>query len=325
MLRYLLMFGMCLSSQVFGDVENVAKKRNNNYRPSDERIASSVNWSDPDRGEDCDRDCDRYESEQRDDDCCDKVGPQGKKGYRGERGERGCRGPTGPQGLNGANGENGIDGIVEGITGPTGLTGSAGSTGLRGATGVAGLGIVGAAGQTGAVGGDGGFGLTGPTGVGFIQSAFNASLTGLSVVISPGAPIVFDNVDYPGNGTITPTVPPVSLITLPAEPAFYLVTFGYSLNPVQAVVSTPTTFELVLTDPPSGPTVVPGGSLSVLIPTELPLLPSLTSITTLVKVNALDTSVNPTLQVINNSLINVTLGGLSTADTSAYITVIRLN
>lgn len=300
MLKYLLIFGMCLSSQVFAGVEDVAKVNN--------RLGK---WN---RGssDDCR-------------DACDKVGPRGHRGSRGKEGERGPRGPTGARGFNGQNGDNND---VQGVTGPTGPTGIGftGPNGPQGAIGATGGVVDGATGPTGIlIGPNGPVGPTGATGPGPIFVAYDASLDGEGTLIVPsGAPILFNNVNFPGNGSITPTVPPVDFITLPAVPAFYLVTYGVALSSGQELpLPFPVTFDLVLTDPPTGPVVVSGGAVSFVLTNTI--APNLTSITALVAVKALDTSVAPTLSVVNNSLLPIQLAGLPSGDTSAYITIIKLN
>lgn len=283
MLRYLLMFGMCLSTQVSGNVEEVAKARRN-------EILSSNQWAPLSQDG---RDLGRSSEE--------NAGPRGGKGPRGLKGERGRRGTRGWQGLNGANGQNGLDGLIIGAAGATGavLAGPQGTTGPTGPTGA-----------------------TGPL---FTQAAFGASLAGAAEVLLSGSAIVFDQVNFIGDGTISPSTPPVATIQLPAEAAFYLVTYGVSLNPEQSFeIPYIANFELVLTDPPSGPVSVSGGALTLAI-NELPLNPNLNSISTLVAVMALDTNVAPTLSVVYNSPVPITLGGLGSDDTSAYITVIKLN
>lgn len=272
MLRYLLMFGMCLSTQIFGDVEfNGKVKHFDSFSSTADQNRSDCNM------------CPR--------------------GPRGPRGDRGCRGHRGPRGANGVNGENGLDNEVTGPTGPTGITGAPGAGGATGATGI------------------------NTIGPGFVQAAYNASLTG-PLGVAPGDHIIFDAVNLVGDGSITPTTPPTSVIALPPEPGIYLVTFGVALretcpawsdtqSATPAVIST---FTLVLTDPPTGTVSVPGGALSFINP----VLPRLESITTIVSVKAIS-GISPTLSVINDGLTPVNLGGLPSHDTSAYITIIKLN
>lgn len=291
MLRYLLMFGMCLSTQVFGSAENANKVN---------LVDSAVDLSYAEKRS-------SHEGEE---------GPRGRKGAPGPRGERGHSGLIGPQGINGLNGENGEDGGV-GPQGPTGksIKGHHGPKGATGATGA--TGITGSTGSTGHAAE--GTGPTGPDGIapGFIQAAYSASLTGPTATINPGDAVTFGHVDFSGDGSITPTTGPVSIITLPKSASFYLVTYGIAIAPVTVI---PALFELVLTDPPTGPVSVPGGALSIFL-----TVGNLDSITTLVSVKDLDPSQSATLKVINSGLAPTELGGLLNPDTTAYINIIKLN
>lgn len=292
MLKFLLMFSMCLSAQMYGDDASISEVTYSANKGSKSSSSSS--------------NCER--------------GPRGPRGERGPHGERGREGHEGHTGPRGATGLNGLDGST-GPTGPsgpkgnTGVTGATGHTGATGATGHRGhRGAIGATGLTGPTGATGGTGATGPA----VNIAFEAYFTGATTV-NPGDPVVFNNVgfDSPALGGIDLNLAG-DTITLPG-PGLYYVTYGIGLT----LLPTPpfNSFALRLTDPPSGAVTVPGSTMSIFGVEDL------TSISTLfVTANAgLPLS---TLQVENVGLLTAAIGFPNippTGDLSAYITIVKLN
>lgn len=305
MLRFLLMFSMCLSTQIFAEGDG----------------ASLVNH------EKSNLDCKQNDGKK-----CDKPGPRGPKGPRGDCGKDGCRGGTGPKGLNGHNGENGEDGPV-GPRGATGLTGLTGSRGLRGVTGAQGdpgfQGPSGASGGIGATGATGGLGSPGAGGPGTPGIAFDAFYSSTAAQVVPaGAAVAFN-----GNSSQPPAsiTSPITLtganafgsttFNLPsssvASPGLYFVRYGLRTTLTEGADA----FTLTLTDPPLAATDVSGSQLTVSINDGL------NSLTALFQT----TGLTPTLQVRNiNPALPATIPGFATvtqpqpADT-AFISIIRLN
>lgn len=110
MLKFLLMFSMCLSVQMYGNIK--PSEVTNNAKKHSESCTTESH------------------------DCCER-GPRGHKGRKGKEGHKGHRGPTGPTGLTGLNGATGPTGAT-GAPGKAGATGPTGATGAPGATGVTG-------------------------------------------------------------------------------------------------------------------------------------------------------------------------------------------
>lgn len=297
MLKYLLMFSMCLSAQMFGDSDISSDVTNNAKRYADDSRSRCASEKDS---------CRRG-----------PRGPRGEKGCPGERGRHGFPGPTGPTGATGLNGLNGATGPA-GATGATGATGAIGATGVTGVTGA--TGATGATGPTGATGLTGLLGPTGATGVTgvAVNTAFEAYFSDLvGQTVSPGEAVLFNNVgfDAPAVGGIDLTPLPGDTITLPG-PGLYFATYGVSLSEVTLSNS----FALRLSDP-VGPVTLPGSTMSIFI------LDNLTSISTLfVSTNAgLPLS---TLQVVNTGGTPALIGlpGIPpVSDISAYISIVKLN
>lgn len=308
MLKFLLVFSMCLSAQfqMYGDAETSYDVTNNAKRHFDDSSSCSSSSS---RDKECCKPNPR--------DCC-KPGPRGEKGCKGERGRDGRQGPIGPTGATGLNGLNGATGPtgLTGSTGPTGPTGGTGATGATGATGP--TGPAGATGLTGVAGATGVTGVTGPA----ITVAFEAySNLFVDQVVAPGAPVVFNNVgfDNPAIGGMDLN-PAGDTITFPG-PGLYFVTYGISLTSDEVGVPPGgNTFALRLSDP-VGPITVPGSSMSIFIADDL------TSISTLFIVTNAGLPLS-SLQVVNVGLdpANIGLPAVPpTEDVSAYISIVKLN
>lgn len=173
MLKFLLVFGMCLSGQMYGETEIPTDVINNVKKRSDSSGSSKDCFQRGPRG---------------------PRGCRGERGCKGDRGRRGCNGATGATGLNGLNGATG----PTGVTGPTGLigaTGITGPTGIPGPTGVTGPAINTAfeASYTG-IDGDSQFVLAGAP-VAFNNVGFNSPvLGGISLNLTG------DTVTLPGPG-----------------------------------------------------------------------------------------------------------------------------
>jgi hypothetical protein len=132
------------------------------------------------------------------------TGGTGNTGNTGSTGDPGSTGPTGfgNTGGTGNTGNTGPTGATAGNTGATGGTGNTGATGPSGATAgnTGGTGATGATGNTGNTGatGAGATGATGATGAaggGFTSSKLYAYAS-VNQVVPPGAPVVFDAVQF---------------------------------------------------------------------------------------------------------------------------------
>lgn len=295
MLKFLLLFSMCLSVQIYGDAGTPFEVINNAKKKCSDSSSSS--------------DCER--------------GPRGPKGETGPRGRRGFEGFPGPIGATGATGLAGLNGLT-GATGGEGAPGSTGVTGLTGATGFDGpAGATGATGATGAPGPTGLTGITGPTGVtgAPLNTAFEAFFADLEgQTVASLAPVIFNGVgfDSPALGGFELS-PLGDSIALPGA-GLYLAIYGVSVTEVPILPGF-SSFALQLSDP-VGPVTVGGSTMS------LYTINDLNSISTLfVSTNV--TATPSTVQVVNVGTAPATIGLIPGVppldDISAYISILKLN
>lgn len=285
MLRFLLMFSMCLSTQMFAQDDS-------SFTNDAHKSSSSSSH---------------------------------ERGPEGRRGERGHRGPTGPTGPNGINGENGRDGIggPTGPTGATGFVGATGETGATGPAGV--TGPTGATGITGAIGETGGVGPTGPLGAPFPTNVLDAVLASdAPTIVPPESPVPFSSIAFAsgGIGATGPSSTSLTTFTLPpssiSSPGLYFVRYGVAVG--ETVSGGVTNFALTLTDPPIGAFDLGGSQLTISRNFDLESITVLfetTGATPSLQVTnrSIDNFALPTSAVIPEGIIGAT----------AYISIMKLN